>query len=131
MSMNNPDWQRIREQANLLPEGAFEFVREGLSHTVKAIHGDGEQATGTARSRHVSGQQLCLGLRDYALDKYGMLAGAVMRKWGIRKTDDFGMIVYCMIDRGEMRASPEDNLDDFKGVFDFEEAFSFEVLRGA
>jgi uncharacterized repeat protein (TIGR04138 family) len=46
-----------------------------------------------------------------------------MRRWGIRGTEDWGILVYAMIDRGEMRASERDSLDDFRGVFDFDEAF--------
>lgn len=120
------DWQSIREQAQEFPDQAFQFVREGLSHTAKLIHGESGNDAPGHRPRHVSGQQLCLGLRDYALDRYGMLAGAVLRKWGVRKTEDFGTIVYGMIDRGEMRASPEDNYEDFRAVFDFDEAFGFD-----
>lgn len=134
MTISNPDWQSIRDQAAEFPEAAFTFVREGLSHTVKLAHGQGcaEAAASGAdgsRPRHVTGQQLCVGLRDYAIEKFGMLAGAVMRKWGLKRTEDFGIIVYTMIDRGEMRASPEDTIDDFRGVFDFEEAFGLDAAR--
>lgn len=73
--------------------------------------------------RHVTGVELSLGLRDFALARYGLLAGAVLRRWGFRRTDDFGVVVYAMIDRGEMRASAEDNLEDFHEVFDFDAVF--------
>jgi uncharacterized repeat protein (TIGR04138 family) len=100
---------------------AFQFVREGLAHTVKTIHGDG---AGGGGDRHVSGPQLCMGLRDYAINAYGMLALTVLSRWGIRSTGDFGRIVFAMIDAGLMRKSDEDTLEDFQNVFDFEEAFS-------
>lgn len=124
-----PNWQAIRAAASRFPEPAYQFVREGLAHTVKAIHGklDEPQRPGaglqTQRSRHVDGRQLALGLRDFAIRQYGPMAGTVMRKWGISRTQDFGTIVYAMIDKGEMRASSQDDVNDFNDVFDFEEAF--------
>jgi uncharacterized repeat protein (TIGR04138 family) len=102
------------------PQEAFQFVREGLSHTVKMFHGEGTSST----ERHVSGPQLCLGLRDYAVQTYGMLARTVLSRWGIAATGDFGRIVFAMIDAGLMRKSEEDTLEDFQNVFDFEEAFA-------
>ena len=118
------DWPSIRSRAAEFPEEAFEFVRDGLKHTVQQLHGKPEEAdTPPAERRHVSGQQLCVGLRDLAIRRYGLLARTVLARWSIRKTDDFGTIVYAMIDRCELRASPNDSMDDFKGVFDFAEAF--------
>lgn len=127
----HPNWPAIRTRAELFPEPAFDFVREGLAHTSKSVFGDDPGAAQPSEdSRHVSGQQLCIGLRDLALKKYGLLAPTVLRRWGIRRTDDFGVIVYAMIDRQEMRCSDEDRFDDFVGVFEFEEAFSPEHACG-
>lgn len=118
------DWAAIRAKAGPFPQEAFQFVRDGLQHTVKFVHGEGEPAPEPARQeRHVSGQQLCLGLRDFALQQYGMLAKTVLSRWGIRKTEDFGRIVFAMIDGGLMRRSEQDTIEDFRGVYDFEEAF--------
>lgn len=72
---------------------------------------------------HVSGRDLCLGLRSLAIERYGSLAPVVLSKWGIRKTDDFGVIVFSLIEKGILSASPTDRLSDFSGVYDFEEAF--------
>lgn len=138
-----PDWEAIRARAAEFPESAYQFIRDGLSYTVARVHGaeavheptpgedvpQGEGVNGedgqrrVQATRHVTGRDLSLGLRDYALERYGSLAGAVMRRWGIRGTEDWGILVYAMIDRGEMRASERDSLDDFRGVFDFDEAF--------
>lgn len=120
------DWKSIRQKAGPYPQEAFQFVRDGLQHTVKMIHGeDAPQPANAAKEiqRHVSGQQLCLGLRDYALTRYGMLARTVLERWCILKTDDFGRIVFAMIDAGLMRKSDEDDFADFQSVYDFDEAF--------
>ncbi|HVU65060.1 MAG TPA: Minf_1886 family protein [Phycisphaerales bacterium] len=137
------DWPAIRSRAAQFPDEAFEFVREGVRHTVQLMHGPGKSAgrrihrtpltqstlTDPAaceqsdESRHISGQQLCLGLRDFAVHRYGLLAGVVLDRWGVKRTDDFGTIVYALIDRKELRASTRDSIEDFKGVYDFAETF--------
>lgn len=117
-----PDWKAIRAKAGPFPDQAYQFVREGLAHTVKVVHGD--KADAEDESRHVSGQQLCLGLRDFALKQYGLLARTVLERWGVRRTEDFGRIVFAMVEAGWMRKTDEDSLEDFQDVFDFEEAFA-------
>jgi uncharacterized repeat protein (TIGR04138 family) len=74
-------------------------------------------------NRHVSGQQLSWGLRDYALQRWGLMARTVLARWGIRETLDFGRIVFAMVENGYMQKQPHDSLDDFRNVFDFREAF--------
>ncbi|MEO0511971.1 MAG: Minf_1886 family protein [Planctomycetota bacterium] len=128
------DWKAMSEASGGFPPASFDFVREGLQHTVGRIHG----ATGSAlvddgggddfddagdESRHVSGADLCLGLRELALRRYGLLARTVLHRWNIRETADFGRIVFAMIEAGLLRKTEEDSFDDFVGVFDFDEAF--------
>ena len=74
-------------------------------------------------NRHVSGQQLCWGLRDLALEKWGLMASAVLRKWRIYSTEDFGRIVFALVEAGHLQKRPEDSFEDFKNVYDFHEAF--------
>ena len=119
------DWDAVRLRARQFPQEAYQFVREGLAHTVKTIHGklpEGPQDAAD-ETRHVSGQQLCVGLKDLAVLKYGLLARTVLQHWGIRCTADFGTLVYSLIDRGELRSSNRDSIEDFKNVFEFNEAF--------
>lgn len=121
-----PDWTEVRAKWGSFPVHAFSFVREGLAHTVKIVHGeDAAEAMlpPDDESRHVSGQQLCLGLRDYANRRYGLLARTVLRRWGVERTEDFGRIVFSMIELGWMRKTDEDTLEDFRDVYDFDEAF--------
>jgi uncharacterized repeat protein (TIGR04138 family) len=90
--------------------------------------GKPRQRTGRGRKRqaqrHVSGQQLCEAARLYGLQQYGYLAPKVLATWGIRATDDFGEIVFNMIDIGQMRKTKADRREDFHRVYDFAEAFS-------
>jgi uncharacterized repeat protein (TIGR04138 family) len=122
-------WKLIRTRGASLPEEAFQFIRDGLAHTVKLTHGESalrapaDANSAPDESRHVTGQQLCMGMRDLAIERYGLLAQTVLARWGIKRTEDFGVIVYAMIDRKELRCSPQDSFADFQGVFDFDEAF--------
>jgi len=117
------DWQLMRQAAGPFPREAFQFVRNGLAHTVERLHGEGQLGDESDESKHVSGQQLCLGLRDYAIDRYGRMARAVLDHWGLRSTDDFGRIVFAMVEVGLMRKTEEDSIEDFRAVYDFDEAF--------
>ena len=109
----------IREQG-LYPLEAFEFVRRGLAYTVEQVHA---AITDPQASRHVSGQQLCEGLRQFALLQWGFLAGTVLARWNIRRTEDFGTIVFTLVENGEMASTEEDSIDDFRCVYDFATAF--------
>ncbi|QDU91758.1 hypothetical protein Pla175_51890 [Pirellulimonas nuda] len=82
---------------------------------------DDDEHDGSPTGKHVSGQQLCEAIRRYALDQYGLLAKHVLGQWGVRKTDDFGEIVFNLIDIGKMRRTKDDTREDFVDVFDFEE----------
>lgn len=80
---------------------------------------------------HVSGQQLCYAIQRYAIEQYGLLAQSVLKHWGVHTTDDFGEIVFNLIDIGQMRKTDDDRREDFENVFDFKEAFSNrEVFSG-
>ena len=54
---------------------AYLFVKEGLDHTQKTI---GKDKRG--RIRHVTGQELLTGLRQYALAQYGPMTMTVLEE---------------------------------------------------
>ena len=112
--------EEIVEEVGLYPIEAYEFVHNGLGYTVNKLHGHKKDPKA---SRHVSGRDLCDGLREYALGKWGLMARTVLARWNIRKTYDFGRIVFAMVDNGLMQKTEEDSLEDFRDVFDFKTAF--------
>jgi uncharacterized repeat protein (TIGR04138 family) len=97
---------------------AYYFVREGLDFTIKMLKKDSRGA-----GRHVSGQELLDGLRRFALDQFGPMAKTVLSYWGVKQCEDFGEIVFCMVDKGILGKTEQDTREDFKGGFDFDEAF--------
>lgn len=123
--------QRAMTAAGPYPPEAFHFVREGLSFTADRAHGALEgEIDPMELDRHVSGQELCIGLRDYAIERYGYLAPTVFSHWNVRRTDDFGRIVFALIEGGLLSKTDDDTMEDFRGVFDFAEAFAEDQLRG-
>lgn len=103
------------------PLEAFAFLHDGLGAAVKATH---ESKSQPVSPRHVSGQQLCLALRDMAIQRWGFLAKTVLERWNIRSTIDFGNMVYLLVNNDFMKKTDEDSLEDFRDVFNFEQAFS-------
>lgn len=74
-------------------------------------------------NRHITGRDLCWGLRNLALAQWGALAQLVLGSWGIYSTADFGRIVFGFIDFQLMQKQDHDRLEDFQDVFDFADAF--------
>jgi uncharacterized repeat protein (TIGR04138 family) len=100
-------------------KGAYHFVREGLDYTMRNLH----KSKVLGQSRHVTGQQLAHGIRQYALEQYGPLALTVLNYWGIERTNHFGEIVFELIEFKVLGKTENDQLDHFSDLFDFKEAF--------
>jgi len=123
------DLKEIMDQAGGYSPACFGFIRDGLAHTVEMVHGNPADQTmlelGLSEdSRHVCGRELCIGLKDFAIDRYGMLAKSVLNRWGIHYTRDFGNIIFAMVDAGLMRTTDEDCIEDFDAVYEFDDVFA-------
>ena len=92
---------------------AYNFVMEALHYTVSKLD----------KHRHVTGQELLEGIKEYALEQFGVMTGTVFEHWGVRRTEDFGEIVFNMVEAGLMGSTDTDSKDDFKSGYDFSEAF--------
>ncbi len=97
---------------------AYLFVREALDYTQKTIAKDSR-----GRVRHVSGQELLQGIREFALQQFGPMAKTVLEEWGVRRCEDFGEIVFNMVEVGWLAKTKTDSRADFVGGYDFDEAF--------
>jgi uncharacterized repeat protein (TIGR04138 family) len=98
--------------------GRYKF--EAYSFVMAALH---HSATKLKKPRHITGQELLEGIREYAMDQFGPMARTVLKYWGIEQTIDFGKIVFALVEVGILRKQPEDKIEDFKDVYDFKEAF--------
>jgi uncharacterized repeat protein (TIGR04138 family) len=92
---------------------AYAFVRSGLDCTVCRLE----------KPRHVSGQELLAGIREFALAEFGPMTQTVLNGWGIRRTEDIGEIVFNMVESGLLGKTEKDSRADFANGYDFDEAF--------
>jgi uncharacterized repeat protein (TIGR04138 family) len=95
---------------------AYQFVQESLEFTRRKL----------TRRGHVTGRELSEGVRDLALERFGLLAKTVLNQWGICSTGNVGDIVYNMIDAKIMVKQDSDIREDFDNVYDFGVAFQTE-----
>lgn len=106
---------------------AYEFVFQALEHTQKMLGREFDESADPGEPKHhVSGRQLLKGIRAYAVQEFGLMARVVFRLWGIERTDDFGEIVFNLIEAELMSKTSEDTREDFHGVFDLDEALTNE-----
>ncbi len=108
----------IRAKDPRYARDSYLFVREALDHTQKTI---GKDTRG--RIRHVTDQELLEGIRDYALSQFGPMTATVLEEWGIRACQDFGEIVFNMVDIGLLAKTDKDSRADFAEGYTFEDAF--------
>jgi uncharacterized repeat protein (TIGR04138 family) len=115
---------------------AYEFTFAALAHTQKMLGKVPPPETETAPkpgaaaknvpaeepSYHVSGRQLLEGVVAFALEQFGLMARTVFHLWGINRTDDFGEIVFNLVEAGLMSKTNEDDRADFQNVFDLDDA---------
>jgi uncharacterized repeat protein (TIGR04138 family) len=97
---------------------AYLFLRDALDFTIGALSkGKGDDPG------HVTGPELCQGVRKYAIEQYGPMVPTILDTWGIRSTRDFGELVYNLIKAGAFSKSSADRIEDFDNVYDFTDAF--------
>jgi uncharacterized repeat protein (TIGR04138 family) len=110
--------EEIYQHDNRYKPDAYEFVMHALYFTQEKCK----------RKGHVQGPELLGGIRQLIIDKYGPMAKTVLQHWGVNSTQDFGNIVFNMVDRKILLKTETDSPGDFKDIFDFEQAFG-NVLR--
>jgi uncharacterized repeat protein (TIGR04138 family) len=97
---------------------AYVFLRDALDFTTKQ-----QKKVKGATVRHVSGPELLGGVRQYALKEFGPLVMTVFDNWGIHSCEDIGNMVFNLIGAGIFGKTEEDSIEDFKNVYEFEEAY--------
>ncbi|NBP24192.1 MAG: hypothetical protein EBU81_06500 [Proteobacteria bacterium] len=97
---------------------AYAFLKEALEYTQRTL----KRPVGE-KTRHITGQELLEGIREYALKEYGPMALTVLSEWGIHRSEDFGEIVFNMVEHGILSKTENDSRKDFQDGYDFEKAF--------
>lgn len=127
--------EQITQKDPRYDRDAYLFVREALDHTQKlvskAAKGETRQAgeeEAETKVRHVSGQELLEGIRAYALEQFGPMALTVLGEWGVHRCEDFGEIVFNMVESHLLAKTKKDSREDFKSGYSFAEAFQHPFL---
>ena len=97
---------------------AYVFLRDALDFTTKQ-----QKKVKGVSVRHVTGPELLDGVRQYALKEFGPMVMTVFESWGLRSCEDIGNTVFNLIGAGIFGKTEEDSIEDFKNVYDFQEAF--------
>jgi uncharacterized repeat protein (TIGR04138 family) len=124
MTMHHPKLAELVRRDPRYAYEAYEFVFAALAHTQKllgrSVPEDPQAEPGP--NHHVTGRELLQGVRDLALREFGLMARTVFHLWGIDKTDDFGEIIFNLVEANLMSKTPTDNRADFQNVYDLDQA---------
>ena len=124
MTMHHPKLAELVRRDPRYAYEAYEFVFAALAHTQKLL---GRKAPEDPReepgpNHHVTGRELLQGIRDLALREFGLMARVVFHLWGIDRTDDFGEIIFNLVEANLMSKTPTDRRADFHNVYDLDQA---------
>jgi uncharacterized repeat protein (TIGR04138 family) len=106
-------FQSLAEQHGRFPANAYRFTYDAVEFTVERL----------GEVRHVTGGELLAGIRDLARERFGPMAKTVFEQWRITRTEDFGEIVFQLVDHGLLGKTERDRRSDFAAGFDFDDAF--------
>ena len=126
MTMYHPKLAEIVRRDPRYAYEAYEFVFAALAHTQKMLGRlpREDMPAEVDAQHHVSGPELLKGIRDLAIRDFGLMARTVLKRWGIDKTDDFGEIVFNLVDATLMSKTSDDSRRDFQGVYDLDRALT-------
>ncbi len=92
---------------------AYEFVMEALSFAQKKFK----------QAKHINGREFLEGIKGLLLKKFGPMTIPVLDYWGVKKTEDFGNIVFNLEQYKIIAKDADDHYETFKDVYDFQEVF--------
>jgi uncharacterized repeat protein (TIGR04138 family) len=99
---------------------AYLFIRDALQITKRQVHKENRESR---EEKHVTGQELLEGIRQFALKEFGPMSVTVFEEWGVRNCRDFGEIVFNMVEIRLLAKTERDTRDDFQSGYDFTDAF--------
>ena len=94
-------------------EDAYQFLMESLAFTQRKFR----------CAKHVTGEQLLEGLKELLMQKFGPMTMNVLEYWGIKSTEDFGNIVFNLVDNKVLSKTENDDIRNFQNAYDFREVF--------
>ena len=107
----------LAQQYGRYKANAYRFTFDAVRYTADRSY------KVTKEVRHVTGVEVLEGIRQLALDQFGFMAKTVFLEWGIRRTEDFGEIVFQLVREGILSKTEKDSPGDFARGYDFDEVF--------
>src|SRR5438132_677292 len=128
MAMIDPKLMDVAARDPRFAYEAYDFIFKGLDHAETMLgRGRAKGADeGSHPVQHIKSHELLEGIRALALQEFGLMANIVFRMWGVRSTEDFGRIVFNLVEAGLITKTDDETLADFRDVFNFEDA----LVRG-
>ena len=114
--------ENILQREKRFEAGAYFLLKDALDFTLKRTREEGGE------ERHVSGEELILGVRDHALQEFGPMAYTLLREWGVRSCSDVGEMVFELLEEGMFGKQDSDTREDFADHYVFAEAFLLPFL---
>jgi len=105
--------EEIYEKDARYKEDAYVFVMEALAYTQKKYK----------RTKHVKGEEMLQGMKELLLKKFGPMTIMVLEHWGIKSTEDFGNIVFNLVENRVLSKTDDDSIEEFRDGYDFGEVF--------
>lgn len=109
--------EQILEREERFESGAYFLLKDALDFTLKRSKEE------SGEERHVSGEELIFGFRDFALQEFGPMAQTLLREWGVHTCADVGDMVFELIAEGMFGKQDSDTREDFCDHYEFDVAF--------
>ncbi|MFT6362727.1 MAG: putative repeat protein (TIGR04138 family), partial [Planctomycetota bacterium] len=115
----NDAFQELAVRDGRFSVEAFRFLYESLEEALHLAGKDGADGL----ERHLTGQEVLVGMRSIAGRMFGPMAAQVWRSWGVHESMDWGRIVFLLVDEELLSRREEDSIEDFREGFDFDAVF--------
>lgn len=110
--------ERILTRDQRYHRDGYAFVEHALIYTQQKL------GVTAQKRRHITGQELLEGIREYALREFASMTAFVFAEWGITRCEDIGEMLFNMVEERILSKTAKDSKTDFVGGFDFDEAFN-------
>ena len=123
--------RKICEEDDTFPPMAYCFVRDSVHKALDNIaKAKRQNLFADDDPPDIKGADLCRFFRDTLINRFGPSAIDVLDTWNIKRTSDFGKIIYKLISVEILGKSENDSIEDFNDVFDFTEEFVMPYKQG-
>ncbi len=109
---------KVLEKDSRYHRESYFFLRDALDFTIRRL-----ERIEDGVNQHVTPEELLDGIREYAISQFGPMVPTVLEHWGITTTEDFGHMVFNLVEEDVFGVQETDRLEDFCHYYSFREAF--------